>query len=149
MQVVARMSLFYLHPDDRRWLKRWFRNNLVCVAAIIGFLLILRFSAMVQDDANASSVQGKNQVVIPEGWRRTTQGWEHTTQWHFTQVTDSAPAAALPLAQPKWVMITMETLRRTSPLVIAMAQLAAVAGIIGLSKRRRSSDQAGEIRPAD
>lgn len=36
------MNFFYIHPDDLRWLGRWLRNNLLCIVAIICFLLMIR-----------------------------------------------------------------------------------------------------------
>ncbi|MDG2221872.1 MAG: hypothetical protein P8L85_10850 [Rubripirellula sp.] len=151
------MSHFYLHPDDRRWLKRWFRNNLVCVVAIIAFVSLLHFSAVVQDSVSANAVQRPDRVVTPEGWRRTTRGWEHTSQWHFNRadassVSDSPPQVQSRQVQSRWVQsrwVTgkLETLRRISPLVIAMTQIAAVAIIICLSGRARRSVRNGEADP--
>ncbi|MDF1842238.1 MAG: hypothetical protein P1U77_12440 [Rubripirellula sp.] len=147
MQVAACMSHFYLHPDDRRWLKRWFRNNLVCVAAIIAFVSILHVSAVVQESVNANSVREQGEAVIPEGWRRTAKGWVHTSQWHFSQ----AEATSIPKlprgVQLRWLGDAMETVRRTSPLVIAMMQIASVAIIICLSRRTPRSVRAGEVHP--
>ncbi len=127
------MSLFYLHPDDRRWLKRWFRNNLVCFAAIVGFLLLLRISSAIPltTSSDASS------AVAPEGWRRTNRGWEHTSNWHLTR-HDEMQYAGMPGFPPTWATMTMETVRNTSPLVITLAQLAAIGMIVRFSNRRRS-----------
>jgi len=137
------MNLFYLHPDDRRWLKRWFRNNLVCFACIIGFLLLLRLASMVPEaigslDAFGNRVdQDATVAVSPYGWRRTNEGWQHTSTWMRSSNHDvaSSEPRPLPSMQPAWAIITMETVRRTSPLVIASIQITLIAIIIRISLR--------------
>ena len=147
MQVAPCMSHFYLHPEDRRWLKRWFRNNLICVAAIIVFVSILHISAVVQESVTANSVRGQDEAVIPEGWRRTAKGWVHTSQWHFSQAETTSVPKSSGGVEPRWFGNAMETVRRTSPLVIAMMQIASVAIIICLSRRTPRRVWAGEVHP--
>lgn len=147
MQVAPCMNYFYLHPDDRRWLKRWFRNNLICLAAIIAFVSILHISAVVQESVKANSVRGQDEAVIPEGWRRTAKGWVHTSQWHFSQAETTSVPKSPRGVQPSWLRDAMETVRQTSPLVIAMMQITSVAIIVCLSRRTPNAARAGEVHP--
>lgn len=131
------MSFFYIHPDDRRWLKRWFRNNLVCFAVIVLFLLTLRLSTAVRPEPVVTDepVAAAHEVVVPEGWRRTNRGWEHTSRWQLAEPSDATRYASVALVQPIWATTTMETVRNTSPLVIAVMQITAIALIVRTSRK--------------
>jgi hypothetical protein len=40
------MKYFHVHPDDAQWLRRWLRNNLVCILAIVGCVAIIRIEGI-------------------------------------------------------------------------------------------------------
>lgn len=139
MQPVPGMNLFYLHPDDRRWLKRWLKNNLVCFAAIVAFITLLKFASMVPEVIESRSRAGADTPsstipADPSGWRRTNDGWQHTSTWLRQPHRETSEATMM---QPKvtWATIVMESLRRTSPLVIATMQIVAIGIILYFARR--------------
>lgn len=152
------MNFFYLHPDDARWLRRWLRNNLVCFLAILGFVLIVRFKGigpletMKPARADHSEVATTNQLpaetefvlltarspnpITPEGWRRTEQGWEDVSNW---------PPLPRPLAEiimsqqqrePAWIQFALATVRGIPPLIFGMIQIAAIAVVVNVNRRK-------------
>jgi hypothetical protein len=153
------MKFFYMHPDDAQWLRRWLRNNLVCFLAILGFLLIIRFEgidpleAMKTARADHSEVATSSQLpaerefaqltsrspdpIAPQGWRRTEQGWEDVSKWPPLP----RPLGEIILGQqerePAWIQFSLATVRGIPPLAFAMLQIAAIAVVVNLSRRRR------------
>lgn len=57
------MKFFNLHSDDARWLSRWVRSNLVCVLAIICFLIAIRNETPVPF-VSISQVQADQSVAL-------------------------------------------------------------------------------------
>ncbi|MEM8670839.1 MAG: hypothetical protein AAGG48_25145 [Planctomycetota bacterium] len=132
------MSLFYLHPEDRRWLKRWFRNNLVCLGIIVAFLMMLSFASSVPQMINVSAVQSESNAITPEGWRRTNRGWEHTSRWMLpTESQHRFPIADASL-EPAWTSLNSNPVPRAVPLAIALAQIGLIVTIFRASRTRRA-----------
>ena len=142
------MTLININSEDRRWLKRWLRSNLVCVAVAGCLLVALRGESNVpvirMTQANAESIVHTDAgiSVLPQGWRRTANGWEHVSRW---QNPASLPLGELVLNQqqrePAWMKAVLRTLRMLPPLAFALMQLTAIAMIVWVAEARKKRDQ--------
>ena len=156
------MKFFYVHPNDARWLRRWLANNIVCVLAIVCFLVTIRLATSVppatikRASADRSAVmQGdlppetdrvlpnsrERNPVAPEGWRRTDQGWEHVSTW---------PPIPRPLfeiiqsqqdREPAWIQLLLAKLRNVPPLIFALIQVTAIAVIVNARGSKQNSPE--------
>jgi hypothetical protein len=146
------MTLININPQDRRWIARWLRSNLVCVFVAGCLLLVLRVESTVpvirMKQANADSVVRSEEgiSVPPQGWRRTANGWEHVSGW---QQLASRPLGELVLNQrrrePVWIQTALRTLRQLPPLTFALLQLTAIAAIVWVAEARKKRDQKSPI----
>ncbi|TWU22022.1 hypothetical protein Pla52o_30700 [Novipirellula galeiformis] len=104
------MSKLGLNTNDVRLLKHWLWVNVKCVAMLMAFIAVMRYSPDVpahslesvtfaarptQGEGQsrsermvlaasppASAIEGRRPNPIPPtGWRRTNRGWEHTATW--------------------------------------------------------------------
>ncbi|MGB7324853.1 MAG: hypothetical protein WBD31_08265 [Rubripirellula sp.] len=152
------MKLFYVHPDDARWLARWLRGNLCGCVVVAGLLSLIGSDAPIQADrtfiqsvsatapadvppADVPPVDVAPGVVshLPEGWRRTDNGWEHTSTWtpvtrHLSEWIESQQAR-----EPLWAQRLLASLRDTPPLIYAMCQITAITAVVVLTQRREES----------
>lgn len=146
------MSLININSQDRRWLKRWLRSNLICVAVASCLLIALRGESNVpvvrMAQAHADPIVRTDQgiSVPPQGWRRTANGWEHVSGWRTP--------AALPLGElvtiqqrrePAWMQSAMRTLRELPPLAFAFLQLTCIAAIVLSAEARKERDQKSPV----
>lgn len=135
------MSFFHVHPDDVRWLRRWLRGNLICMLVCGCLLMMLRMETSVRPSSIrvAADVTATHPAIIPQGWRRTQDGWEHTTTWR-TRIWPRAVDLDESPAQPWWIQGTLAMLRAVPPLVFAIVQIALIAIIVAAASRlkRRS-----------
>lgn len=74
---------------------------------------------------------------IPQGFRRTAHGWEDASTWgvvrdepemveHWLQVQRQR--------EPEWMRTLLSRIRSTSPLTVALIQIAAIACIFRVSR---------------
>jgi hypothetical protein len=154
------MKYFYMHPNDVRWLCRWFRSNLLCIVAITCFLLMIRLVTstpptsiahcevlldcdLPQETEMELLTSRQLRPVAPEGWRLTNKGWEHASTW---------PPLPRPLGEiikdqqdrePAWLQLTLAKLRGVPPLIFALMQLTAVTAIVNTSRNSREEKGSG------
>jgi hypothetical protein len=149
------MRFFYLHPDDLRWLSRWLRNNLLCIVAIMCFLMMIRLltSAPATTVAHCKVVassdrtqqcepltaDGQFRAVAPEGWRLTNRGWEDVSTWPPLPRSLGEIVIGQRASEPAWLQLTLAKLRGVPPLIFALLQLTAITAIVNTS---RSDNQA-------
>lgn len=83
----------------------------------------------------------KPRAVLPVGWRRTADGWQHVSEW--AAATRSIPLSqhvvAQRNAQPAWLRAVMDSIRQIPPSSFAFAQLASVGLLFGMVNRRKIS----------
>jgi len=152
------MKLPRLDPDDRRWLFRWLRGNLVCVVLLLGLLLVLQIDTAVRmmpvshadpslstsfgttDDHRATT--GETAVGIsvqPEGWRRTVNGWEHVSNWHASAVPLEQVISGQRDREPYWVRALLAWLRSLSPVTYAAIQLATLIVAVAITEAQKQT----------
>jgi len=78
--------------------------------------------------------------VAPQGWRRTSNGWELASRW---RLPSSLTLGELILIQrdrePVWIRSSLKWLRELPPLTFAMFQLTAIAAILcGAALRKKT-----------
>lgn len=160
------MKFFKLHPDDARWLCRWVRSNLVCVLAILCFLIAIRnetpvpFATMSQVQADQAvavhserppedvwtALPPETELVLlgsrrpnpvaPEGWRRTDQGWEHVSTWRPIPRPLGEIIETQLDQEPAWVRFILDRLRSVPPLMFALIQITAIAAIVNVARNK-------------
>lgn len=100
--------------------------------------------ALGREDAEGPSVAGifsefvvqahaPTTAIEPNGWRRTVNGWEHTSTWK------PKPHLAELIAQQReqedyWLGHFLQSVRALPPLAFASLQIAAISGIIWVSQ---------------
>ncbi len=145
------MQYFYVHPDDARWLRRWLRNNVLCVAAILGFLALIRWDAYppleVMQRAGAVHVveSGQPRAVAPQGWRRTNRGWEHVSTWRRPSRDLAEIIRLQETREPAWIRSILAGLRGIPPLVYAFIQVGAIAAIVHVTRRGEQTSMARTV----
>ncbi|QDT03440.1 hypothetical protein K227x_18230 [Rubripirellula lacrimiformis] len=159
------MKAFYIHPDDARWLARWLRGNLCGCVIIASFLWLLSNDApthpipslgaisilpttSVASSADTPPIVSRPIAKSPEGWRRTSNGWEHTSTWAPVARTLGEWIAEQQTREPQWVQRLLAELRQTPPLIFALCQITAIVAVVVLTENEtapttESSAQSG------
>ena len=140
------MKLFHVHPSDSQWLRRWLRAQFFCCLAIVCVLVGMRLDSPrrypdVSQGVQISSVvlgQLPNAVsVSPEGWRRTSQGWEHVSTWRSIETRSLGEIIDGQLkTEPAWVQFTLEKLRNVPPLMFAVLQITLIAVVVNVFREQ-------------
>lgn len=141
------MKLPRLDSGDRRWLYRWLRGHLVCVGLLFALVLALQLDTSVRElphsHAGPTSTRGSAPLtplgtrstgpqsagisVLPDGWRRTAQGWEHVSSWRAPRPSLDQVILGQIDREPAWIRAVLAWLRSLSPLTFAAIQLAAIS----------------------
>ena len=76
-------------------------------------------------------------------------GWENTSSWRLATRSLAEIVIAQQSREPKWMNQLLGGVRRVPPLAYALLQIAAIAGIVALSRGGQvaASSQAGLNRP--
>ncbi|EMI46336.1 hypothetical protein [Rhodopirellula sp. SWK7] len=88
---------------------------------------------------SAPSFGSQPRAVLPQGWRRTSSGWQHVSTWSaIPQKTVSLTERVIAQrdAEPVWLREAMETLRQIHPGCFALVQLMAVGVLFAFSRHR-------------
>ncbi|WP_145419463.1 hypothetical protein [Planctomycetes bacterium K23_9] len=79
-------------------------------------------------------------AVVPDGWRKTKFGWEHSSQWGL-QAADQ-PSKSInqwihetALRNPPWSRQLLSRIRGLSPISIALFQVLAIGVILKISTK--------------
>jgi hypothetical protein len=75
--------------------------------------------------------------VAPQGWRRTDRGWENASSWRLAARSLAEIVKAQESREPMWMNRLLAGLRGVPPLAYAFLQIAAIAGIIAISRRAK------------
>lgn len=87
------------------------------------------------------SVSKGARAVLPTGWRRTANGWQHVSSWAAAtrRVPLSQRVVAQRNAHPVWMRKAMDSIRQIPPGSFALAQLASVGLLFWLVNRKKVS----------
>ncbi|WP_146533616.1 hypothetical protein [Rubripirellula reticaptiva] len=142
------MKLFYVHPDDARWLARWLRGNLCGCLIVAGLLCLIGSDTPNQADRSfiksvvaMAPAEESPRVVshVPEGWRRTVNGWEHTSTWGPVTRQLSEWIESQQAREPLWAQRLLASLRDTPPLIFAMCQITAITAVVVFTQRQENA----------
>jgi hypothetical protein len=165
-------DMFSIHRSvsDPKFIQRFFVHQLVIVSAVYAMMTAVQYQvigpgrpqgSLVQSAVATSvrssgatrqteSVEKQSQLVavFPDGWRRTAQGWQHTSEWQ-TEGYSAIPAArsmrAILLAERNrersLIEQSIDEFRSISPIIIAVWQVTLV-GCIWILVPRRSLSKA-------
>jgi hypothetical protein len=75
--------------------------------------------------------------VPPNGWRRTELGWENVSTWPKPGRPLGAIVNEQELREPRWFNHVLSQVRQLPPLTFAALQVATIAIVVRLSRRRR------------
>ena len=80
-------------------------------------------------------------AVLPTGWRRTADGWQHVSSWAAAtrRIPLSQRVIAQRNAQPVWMRRAMASIRQIPPGSFALAQLACVGLLFWQVNRKKAS----------
>ena len=85
--------------------------------------------------------------VIPDGWRKTKDGWQHTSSWPHLKgslseiVTINQLIAQQQASEPPWTRQIMLWLASVPPLAIAVAQILAIWMIVKITNRGNAENR--------
>lgn len=152
------MLIPYIHPDDRSRLRRWATQQAtLCTLVFLVAILAGTFSRppgyALQDnqDANIKSpaLVEPQYAHFPHGWRRTINGWEHTSQWHsaprFSETAETKSIDGWVKTQtdrePRWIQMVLDAVRSLPPLTFAILQIAAVTVAVTITSPQKNADE--------
>ncbi len=137
------MELFTITPADRHFLARSLRCHVV-VWLVVGVFFTIG-SLVPSQEPYAASLDGKTQVSIgviaqidahvPVGWRRTADGWEHTSNWLSRDKSIDTWIEEQKSREPAWIQRTLEIIRNTPPLMFAILQLSMITVVVLITTR--------------
>jgi hypothetical protein len=153
------MKLLHVHPSDRAWLRRWLRSNVSFFVVATTLLIAVQYQPEMPLGPRVSAsdgdlhrgdsrfaatepgppAQGQPNSVAPQGWRRTSDGWEHVSTWPSIKSINQLIAEQHDL-EPEWIRVVFGKLRRISPLMVALLQITAIATIVNVAKSRVVTD---------
>ena len=83
----------------------------------------------------------RSRAVLPHGWRRTADGWQHVSSWAAAtrRIPLSQRIVAQQNAQPVWMRNAMDSIRQIPPGSFALAQLVSVGLLFWLVNRKKVS----------
>lgn len=150
------MKLLQINKEDSAWLKRWLRSNLSFFGVVVLLLVALKFEPEMpvsRLSANDSVAENMEELppetekvllssrdpnpVLPQGWRRTRDGWEDVSTWTKTGKNINDLIAEQKSQEPAWIRIVFSKIRAISPLMIALMQVSVVATIVNVARSRK------------
>ena len=96
-------------------------------------------TAAVASLPEAPGLDSDSQALQPHGWRRTVDGWEHTSNWLSTDKSIDTWIQEQRSREPAWIQRILATIRATPPLVFMMMQVAMVTAVILITTRKNLS----------
>ena len=152
------MKLLAISSTEKRWIATRLRTHVRCMLGIGLLCVVIQAGSpatMVPAESNypvevVTISQTGVKSVMPSGWRRTKNGWEHVSTW-----TNFGLPAALSInelieqqraREPQWIRFAMARISRVPPLMIALIQIAAIVAIVFVSDSiRRERKQKADM----
>ncbi|WP_235033236.1 hypothetical protein [Rubripirellula obstinata] len=96
-------------------------------------------AAPVNKPANKIEVEvpARIDAHVPVGWRRTADGWEHTSNWLSVDKSIDTWIDEQKSREPAWIQRTLAMIRNTPPLVFAMLQVSMITAVVLITTRRK------------
>jgi hypothetical protein len=132
-------SVVRFHRNDRNLFR-----HVAIVASVIFSIALLSGCDSRQHLVNSVAFQvtasADSKAVVPQGWRRTKFGWEHTSTWNLAAAEAAPPSLQewidrTSRRNPHWTNNLLSKIRSLSPITIALAQIALIGLILGASSR--------------
>jgi hypothetical protein len=164
--------MFSIHRSvsDPKFIRRFLVHQFVIVSAVYALMTAVHYQAIGPSRPQGSLVQSavatsvrsggatrqsetvekESQLVavFPDGWRRTAQGWQHTSKWqtegyYVLPATQSMRAILLAERNRERSLIeqSIESFRSISPIIIAVWQVTLI-GCIWILVPRQSLSKA-------
>jgi hypothetical protein len=96
---------------------------------------------LLQPNSELALLSGQHpNPVAPEGWRRTSEGWEHVSTWQPIARPLGEIVMEQKAREPIWIRAGLAKVRDVPPLAFALLQIAAISAIVGLSRTERRED---------
>ena len=143
------MKLLTIRTEDKRWLAARLRVNLRCMLGI-GLLCAAIHAAPPTPVVPANTkmpiptvvvAENGTKTVMPVGWRRTKNGWEHVSTWPSFGGAKAASINELIARQrdrePQWIRTAMARISNVPPLMVALIQITAIAAIVFVAESYR------------
>lgn len=143
------MKPLRLHPADSQKMLLRLRVHVRCmfVAGVLGAVIHIGTHVPMSPAASNETIAVVTispsgvKSVMPAGWRRTKNGWEHVSTWTNLGLPTTSSINELISQQqarePQWIRVAMARLSRVPPLMIAVMQITAIAAIVFVSESRR------------
>ena len=150
------MSLPTIDTDNKRWFAARLHAHLRCVLCVGLLCAVIRAEPPGSLDSKAKGhldgptaeiTIGKDgtKSVMPAGWRRTRNGWEHVSTWpspgRYPEFTINELLQRQREREPKWIRMVMARISRVPPLMVALIQLTAIAAIMYVAESHRRPRQ--------
>lgn len=138
--MVSGMTLPQMTPAESQFVSRWVRGNAIVVLIVAAILVANRFdfehaSDEVMPMANVDPIT-VTMKHLPSGWRRTANGWENSSDWFRPEYEINDWITRGLHHEPVWARRAFESIRDTSPLLIASYQIFAIAVLCRVSSNR-------------
>jgi hypothetical protein len=101
---------------------------------------------VVAGSRSPTAVAPYPKAVAPNGWRRTSHGWEHASSWPLQPRQLGEIIRQQEDREPAWIQLALANLRDVPPLAFALIQIGAIVAILQVEKRRGiKSDRSAEV----
>lgn len=135
------MELFTVASADRRFLARSIRCHLL-IWLVIGSVFTIGALFPTQGPYAARPQAVAEDVVqidahVPVGWRRTTDGWEHTSNWLSPDKSIDTWIEEQKSREPAWIQRCLAMIRNTPPLVFAILQVSMITAVVLITTRKK------------
>lgn len=116
----------------------------ILAGAILVGIPIRAKSADVSPDSPITSVPTYIAAAVPNGWRLTRDGWEHTSTWNPGGPSINRLIEDQRNREPAWIRFGFLKLRSIPPLMVAVLQITAIAVITSIAENQRRSARSGK-----
>ncbi len=152
------MNALPLHPNDSKWLRGWLLSNLrFSIAALLLLIAVGHLPEIPITPGHAAIFETaidpstelppetelvllkarRPHPVAPQGWRRTSAGWEHVSTWTSLRKSINQLIATQQNREPAWIRFTFAKIRSVPPLMVALLQVTAITVIVNVARSRQ------------
>ena len=118
-----------------------FRRKSAFVSHLLTLVVVLVVGcappAKFENEVGFYTPPSESGAVAPSGYRRTKDGWEDASQWYFGSYQSRSIEHWVETQEnrePMWLRKTLGRIRTIPPLMIALIQVTAIAGIVHISR---------------